>query len=654
MINKNIIVYISNFTIDMDKMESDRINYEIVRRNELRKAYDAHIKGLGKVIHPMRQDELRRIQIDILSTFDAMANLEYPGHVEYMQKLRRSHADTLMKILAAKDDIAHGDAKYKVQRVDQWVDNQVATGQPMGSGSYEEPSLELNVSAIDMQMLEDEPTANAAVAPPRTKPRPITVRSEVHKVTTKSHDINPFESLEGQRKSTRGRESRALTRTRASLRGRRHATMSPALRPAGKIAPPSARSQIAFDWNKLRSKFTIPKLTSHSVSPPKLQAMGLGDVPERKSIPINRKAGTNVAANLFRRYQTAHATAPVQQHDPNEHHGGTMPISIPLEVTPDAIVARLQQMEQATEMTASGSEPSANVANRNVASTTQRSSQIFQRLGPQIPVQEARDAPPPEAHVATGEMELVQPEPLVIGMGPWGEFAWPPKPKRTTRQAKRHRTADNARLSPACLCCIMFDITVPHTVGECPHFTLFTTDQRKELIDCWYICSDCWHYGHKKCSLGQPCGIQDCMPPHSKLLCPKNELADVIATRAAYQPPDISHHTAPTQPPFCLCCVVFKQLRSHPIWECEHFLGLPVSERNEMIERWNLCRTCGVYGHFGCDNETRCTKYEFCHETHHPVLCEFESTADVEENKRRAILARQLRSREIMRARRQQ
>lgn len=641
------------FYIAMDKLEADRINHEIVRRDELRKSYDAHIKGLSGAVHPMRLDDLRRVQINILSVFDAMESLDYPGHTAYMKKLRQLHADTLMRILAAQGNIAHEDAKYKSQRVDQWIDNQASAGYHGASSSHEEPLLELNVSAIDLEILVDEPTANAMAAPPTTNSRTTTVRSEVHKIDNGTRGNQSSVTPESQRQAKRDRQSREPTRACRSTRRRRHTTTPSTTRLASKIIVPPNQSQIAFDWNKLRTKFTIPKLTSPSVSPPKERAMGTGDLPERRSVPIIRKPGLNMAANPFRRGQTTHTITSVQRYNPVKHDRGTMPVSIPLMAIPDATVTQLQQTASLAADSTTAPKSLTAMADQGAVSTAQGSNAIFQRLGPRISDPNVHDAPPLEATMAAIGINLPLSGPLENGMGIWPDFVWPPIPKRTIRQAKRHRSSET-RPSPVCLCCIMFGIPLPHTLAECPHFILFTVDQRKELIERWHICSDCWQYGHKKCEAGRRCNVAECITPHSELLCPANDFAIVEANRVAYKPPNLECKALSTQPPYCLGCVMFKQLHEHPIWECEHFLGLEVPERNELINKWGLCCTCGRYGQFGCNNKVLCTKQAFCGEVHHPILCEFEKTADIEENMRRAIKARQNRARQNCPTRRSQ
>lgn len=241
------------------------------------------------------------------------------------------------------------------------------------------------------------------------------------------------------------------------------------------------------------------------------------------------------------------------------------------------------------------------------------------------------------------EIHVVNPEPVpneqVAAAQPVDEspfvmpfHVWPPAPMVQLQDERPYQVA-TARSSPICLCCAMFKRLESHNVYQCDKFILFTVDDRRRLVNRWYICEACGQYGHKNCENGRLCESQECITRHNIALCPQHELADIERNRRQYVNNIESQPVTarPSFPPYCLCCVMFRQLLFHKLWMCERFTLMTVEERRKLADAWLVCRVCTRYGHKICEKSVTCHR-EHCG-THNPVFCEYDELADIESNR---------------------
>lgn len=90
---------------------------------------------------------------------------------------------------------------------------------------------------------------------------------------------------------------------------------------------------------------------------------------------------------------------------------------------------------------------------------------------------------------------------LIDAVGSWPNFRWPPASRQTYLRQRRFKQASEIA-SPVCLCCIMFGITIDHSLDQCPYFPLFTWQERRNLMERWNMCFNCWMYDHQSCKEG--------------------------------------------------------------------------------------------------------------------------------------------------------
>lgn len=234
---------------------------------------------------------------------------------------------------------------------------------------------------------------------------------------------------------------------------------------------------------------------------------------------------------------------------------------------------------------------------------------------------EAQEEPMPAADLVIIESPFMMPS-----------NNWPPAPMVPLQDERRFQVAPE-RASPVCLCCVMFRKLESHNTYECDKFILFSVDDRRRLVNRWYICEACGRYGHKNCNNGALCESQNCATRHNKVLCPFHPLADVERNQSQYTNNLESQAVMcePNYPPYCLCCVMYRQLLDHKLWMCERFTQMEVEERRRLAIDWLLCRVCTRYGHKQCRSSVVCKRPQ-CG-LHNVVFCEYDQLADTESNR---------------------
>lgn len=96
----------------------------------------------------------------------------------------------------------------------------------------------------------------------------------------------------------------------------------------------------------------------------------------------------------------------------------------------------------------------------------------------------------------------------------------------------------------------------------------------------------------------------------------------------------LNYKEAPVkEPPYCLCCLMYKKKEVHKLWLCENFLRFEVKIRRECADAWDICRVCCKYGHLTCKGIV--CKNSQCVNKHNPIFCFNDPLADVAENGRR-------------------
>lgn len=634
-----------------------RVEQVIRRRDEIRAVYDGIISRIGASGSQFSASDLINLRINVMSTFEAMAAQEYPGMEEYMLNLRHSYDRVLNQITVMQSTVEQQQRRVRAQRTQEWADDQAMALQSLSQnplGPSEEPLLELEVSPGDIEDLEGAPgpIGGHADIPPVRSSRPM-VRSEIHRVVNPSPAACAPSTGHSRRVAVSLRRSNTSVRGYQSIRGRRNASTSPPLLRPGPSS--SSHQRVAIpQYHRLDTRFKIPKRKDQAKSMPVLNA---GATPKRRSVSADTLGWPHT--NPFRHLTLHDVATPssrivsVQRYAP-EIHDATMSIS----TLPEALLE--QQRAELLSAQGNGGEPPRQDMSVPAAEAPARRS-VFERLGaePSAPMQQDDEplisiSPPPQpAEHEEPDVEMgavmdmpvaMLPDELMEANGSWPVFVWPPEPKRAPGKTKRHGEARELS-APYCLCCIMFNVFVVHKLPRCPHFLLFTVNERWRLIDWWFVCRHYWQYGHQRCGGGLRCDSVHCNDRHDNILCHHHPLADVISNRLNYRPnAALVGRVAPKRfSPYCLCCIAYRQYLPHNLWACDHFLALPVAERCQMVQKWRLCRVCAKYGHVACEGEPSCDRYELCMERHNSALCEYAVTADHEENIRRAAQARLVR-----------
>lgn len=221
---------------------------------------------------------------------------------------------------------------------------------------------------------------------------------------------------------------------------------------------------------------------------------------------------------------------------------------------------------------------------------------------------------------------------------------WPPAPKQAAKPNGRYQNGI-VRVSPVCLCCVMFRQLENHKLDECPRFLLFTVDDRRKLMEWWNVCDCCNRYGQRKCNTGPLCGRRQCgADPHCTMLCRYEATSDYRHNRQCYEP-TVTNQTVmvpASEPPYCLCCVAYRQLLVHPLWLCERFGRLSVFERRRMADAWLICRVCTKYGHKTCEAGITC-KNPTCEGNHNPIFCHADIRANTKYNNKEYLAKKAVR-----------
>lgn len=618
-----------------------RIESETARRDALREKYDEAVKDLQTRVNPQDLDALQAIQVRVLASYDSLESLQLPDHEQYMNPLRRHHAWVLGNIVRFKDAMMQYERRLHKERIEAWAAAQAVSAPIVPIiDAIDELPLEIDVSAQDIEILAEP----GELKPRESSPAAPKVRSEVHKILsparpspsiTRASQRYTSRSTQRVHASVRGKPpSRGHCRRRRSAappRTERHDEGPATVPPSDTDLPPKQT------WVNPFRKYGIygapPRLMSaqryipeihdrtHAISvhiPLASLAPEVVDSLQKQeravSSPSNATANkTHVdainipCADLYTANDSPAAinissnlpSVPgVEEPMPTEMDPvAAISAAVDAATAPRSVFQRLGDAQPARASTArrvpgpSFTRPEL-VSVVTDASLTRSFSEFWQMGDIQPPHDIDQNLVDAINRAAIGSSSSASSEPttsssnaLIHTAGPWPSVTWPPAAKRTLKKTRRLRPAKAPRAPPACPCCLMFKIMATHLLGQCPHFVLFTIPERQELVETWRVCQCCWRYGHHTCTAAD-CGSPICKPAHHALLCPHGSLTtEFEANRRNYTETMRAHPArsiAPIEPPFCLCCITYKQYMTHSLWECQHFLCLPVEERREM------------------------------------------------------------------------